>query len=288
MTSTIVVPCFDEAPRFDAGAFAQLADVVDGMVLVDDGSTDSTPALLDSLAESVPAGTIEVIRLDHNRGKAEAVRAGMQAAVAGGASIVGYFDADFATPVAELERLLAEITKDPQLEAVLASRVALMGHSIERKAMRHYLGRLYATAASLALGVAVYDTQCGAKLFRADADTQALFADAFVVNWTFDVELIARLIRVRDGSARPPAASAIYELPLDRWHDVAGSKVRPRDFAVALLEMVRIWSTYLSGNARRRPLQLARSANAADPAALLKTPTRADTGSTPEPGEEPR
>ena len=85
-------------------------------------------------------------------------------------TIVGYFDADLATPVAELERLLAVIGKDPQLEAVLASRVALLGHSIQRKPTRHYLGRLYATAASLALGVAVYDTQCGAKLFRVNDD----------------------------------------------------------------------------------------------------------------------
>jgi glycosyltransferase involved in cell wall biosynthesis len=239
MTSTIVVPCFDEAPRFDAGAFAQLADVVDGVLLVDDGSTDSTPALLDSLAGSAPAGTIEVIRLSRNRGKAEAVRAGMQAAVAGGASIVGYFDADFATPVTELERLLAVITKDPQLEVVLASRVALMGHSIERKAMRHYLGRLYATAASLALGVVVYDTQCGAKLFRVNDTLRAAIADPFPDRWAFDVELLARLLHPAPGVA-PIDADRIVEVPLNAWRDVGGSKLHMLPAARSLIALAGV------------------------------------------------
>ena len=170
---------------------------------------------------------IEVIRLGHNRGKAEAVRAGLRAAVAGGASIVGYFDADLATPVTELERLLAVIDEAIRSsQAVLASRVALLGHSIERKATRHYLGRLYATAASLALGVAVYDTQCGAKLFRRSATRcAAALADA-----------VPRPLVVRRRAARPPAASrrgrAADRRRPDRrgaahqWRDVGGSKLR--------------------------------------------------------------
>ena len=53
MTCSVVVPCFDEAARFDPGAFVQLAELVDLLVLVDDGSRDRTAALLDSLAESM-------------------------------------------------------------------------------------------------------------------------------------------------------------------------------------------------------------------------------------------
>jgi len=239
MTSVIVVPCFDEARRFDAGAFAQLAEVVDGAVLVDDGSTDSTPALLDALAASAAPGTIEVIHLGHNRGKAEAVRAGLLAAVARGASIVGYFDADFATPVTELERLLAVITKDPQLEAVLASRVALLGHSIERKAARHYLGRLYATAASLALGVAVYDTQCGAKLFRVNDALRAALADPFPDRWAFDVELLARLLHPAADVA-PIDADRLVEVPLTAWRDVSGSKLHTVPAARSLVALLGV------------------------------------------------
>ena len=239
MTSTIVVPCFDEAARFDASAFTQLTEVVDRLILVDDGSTDRTPALLDQLADTSSDGSVAVIRLGHNRGKAEAVRAGLQAAVAADASIVGYLDADFATPVSELERLLAVITKDPQLDAVLASRVALLGHSIQRKATRHYLGRLYATAASLALGVAVYDTQCGAKLFRVNDTLRAALADAFPDRWSFDVELLARLLHPAAG-VLPIDADQIVEVPLTEWHDVRGSKLHALPAARSLLALAGV------------------------------------------------
>jgi glycosyltransferase involved in cell wall biosynthesis len=240
VSCAIVVPCFDEAARFDADSFAQLAEIVDLLVLVDDGSTDTTPALLGALEADAPEGRVTVVHLARNRGKAEAVRAGLQAAVDAGASVTGYFDADFATPVSELERLLAVITKDPQLEAVLASRVALLGHSIQRKATRHYLGRLYATAASLALGIAVYDTQCGAKLFRVNDTLRAAIADPFPDRWSFDVELLARLLYPARGLV-PISADQIVEVPLTEWRDVGGSKLQmvPATRSVLALAGVR-------------------------------------------------
>jgi glycosyltransferase involved in cell wall biosynthesis len=239
MTTAIVVPCFNEAARFDVDSFTQLAELVDHLIVVDDGSTDDSAALLDTFAAGVGGDAVTVIRLECNRGKAEAVRAGLQAATATDATIVGYFDADLATPVAELERLLVVIGKDPQLEAVLASRVALLGHSIQRKPTRHYLGRLYATAASLALGVAVYDTQCGAKLFRVNETLRVALADPFPDRWSFDVELLARLLHPAAGV---PAIGPerIIEVPLTEWHDVAGSKLRLAPATRSLLALVGV------------------------------------------------
>lgn len=239
MTTAIVVPCFDEADRFDAESLLLLAELVDLLVMVDDGSTDRTPALLDAFAAMPHTGTVEVLHLDRNGGKAEAVRAGMQQAIADGASIVGYFDADFATPVPELERLLAVITKDPQLEAVLASRVALLGHSIQRKPTRHYLGRLYATAASLALGVAVYDTQCGAKLFRTSPALRAALSEPFPDRWSFDVELLARVLHPTSGVA-PVGTDQLVEVPLTEWRDVGGSKLHLVPAARSLLALAGV------------------------------------------------
>jgi hypothetical protein len=107
------------------------------------------------------------------------------------------------------------------------------------------LGRVFATVASLLLDLAVYDTQCGAKLFRGSPRTAALFAEPFTVSWTFDVELIARMKQERAARHEPGPGDVIYELPLDAWHDVAGSKVRSGDFLKAALEMLRIWRKYL-------------------------------------------
>ncbi len=87
------------------------------------------------------------------------------------------------------------------------------------------------------LALPVYDTQCGAKLFRAEPRTRALFEVPFVVTWTFDVELIARLIAHEREHGGGDVGELIYELPLEVWRDVEGSKVRPRDFVRALFEL---------------------------------------------------
>jgi dolichyl-phosphate beta-glucosyltransferase len=80
---------------------------------------------------------------------------------------------------------------------------------------RHYLGRLFATVASQVLHLPVYDTQCGAKLFRVTDDARAIFAQPFSVNWTFDVEIIARVQALRPEAKRPSGSNVIYELPLN-------------------------------------------------------------------------
>ena len=111
--------------------------------------------------------------------------------------------------------------------------------------LRHSGGRVFATLASLALGLPVYDTQCGAKLFRASREFESLLAEPFLTTWEFDVELMARLVRARRGSERPQAHQVIYEYPLERWHDVPGSKVRALDFFGSILGLARIRRTYL-------------------------------------------
>ena len=238
MTVAIVVPCFDEASRFDVDAFVGLAGEIDRLVLVDDGSTDATADLLDQVAARA-GDRVRVLRLARNGGKGEAVRAGMRAALDEGASITGYFDADLATPVTELVRLLDVLHGDATRDVVLASRVGLLGHAIERRLTRHYLGRLYATAASVTLGVPVYDTQCGAKVFRDTPALRSALANPFPDRWAFDVELLARVLHPGGGVA-PVAPEAIVEVPLRAWRDVAGSKVRPAASVRAALALVAV------------------------------------------------
>ena len=218
-------------------------------IFVDDGSRDGTLELLQKMAESEPE-RIQALGLPTNRGKAEAVRIGIIAALDRGSEFVGYFDADLATPLREISRLRAILQKKPEVEMVLGSRVQLLGRRIRRSAFRHYVGRFFATVAAWSLGLAVYDTQCGAKLFRSSEGTRALFTDPFITKWTFDVEVIARRIRAGRKSELPDIHSVLYELPLDQWSDISGSKVHPLDLPKALIDLWRIRRHYLRPTAK--------------------------------------
>jgi hypothetical protein len=127
---------------------------------------------------------------------------------------------------------------------IIGSRVKLLGRHIERRPSRHYLGRFFATAASAVLGLAVYDTQCGAKLFRASSAI-SFFQQPFCSRWIFDVEIIARLIQARRGKESRQPEQVIYEVPLLAWKDIPGSKLKYSDFVRAAWELLRIRNRYL-------------------------------------------
>ncbi|HET6334332.1 MAG TPA: glycosyltransferase [Polyangiales bacterium] len=244
----IVVPCYNEAQRLSVDSFREFATANAGVrfLFVNDGSTDDTSIVLESLASSEPH-RFEHLDQGQNRGKAETVRVGMLHALQQGPRYAGYWDADLATPLREITRFIATLEAHPQRDVCFGSRVRLLGRAIERNPLRHYLGRMFATVASVVLDLPVYDTQCGAKLFRATHATEELFEDRFCVNWTFDVELIARVQALRLRAGLTSAADSIYELPLDEWHDVAGSKVQASDFFKGLFEILRIHAKYGRG-----------------------------------------
>ncbi len=237
----IVVPCYNEAARLDVARFESYSAQPDAanLLFVDDGSTDDTAKVLAGLARRAP-GRIRALRLATNQGKSGAVRAGVLAALAGTPTFVGFWDADLATPLAAIPRFVATLEARPVLVGAIGARVRLLGTTIERSAARHYLGRVFATAASLVLGLAVYDTQCGAKLFRAGRLLSAAFAAPFRSRWAFDVELLARLEEAGRRAGAPPVEQTVIELALDEWRDVRGSKLHPLGMVGAGLDLAFI------------------------------------------------
>jgi glycosyltransferase involved in cell wall biosynthesis len=238
-----VVPCFNEAKRLDQAAFVALLHDSSpaSLVLVDDGSGDETLAVLRVLAQRAGLST-EIVALPKNRGKAEAVRQGLRRALDGHAEIVGYIDADLSTPPRELARL-ATLIRNGHYDLLMGSRVQLLGCTIERSHLRHYLGRVFATAASLSLRLPVYDTQCGAKLFRRTPALIAALAQPFTSRWAFDVELIARLLHPPAGLV-PIAIEHIREEPLLAWADVPGSKLKATAALRSGIDLLRLGSRF--------------------------------------------
>lgn len=238
----IVVPCFDEEQRLDVATFRRFVAQNDGIefIFVNDGSRDGTLRVLQSMREENPS-RFDVLDLQPNRGKAEAVRNGMAAAIERKPDYAGFWDADLATPLAEIAPMIEILDARPEIAMVFGARVRLLGRDINRHASRHYFGRIGATLISRTLALAVYDTQCGAKIFRASCDAAHLFSTPFLSRWIFDVEIIARYIRL---CGHDRASKAIYEYPVRQWHDVAGSKITSRDFVRSLRDLRKIGRAY--------------------------------------------
>lgn len=222
--AVVVIPCFNEATRLDVSALDLLASAGVTPLVVDDGSTDATAAIVEAAGH-------RVLRRPH-AGKGEAVRAGLRTAAAEGHDIAGWLDADLATPPQEWLRLLEALRDDDDVVMILGSRVAHLGATIVRRPLRHYLGRVFATAASLTLDVPVYDTQCGAKVVRLTETVCATLATPFSTTWAFDVELLQRLLQ-----AGVPA-TALREVPLRQWRDVDGGRLRPAGMVKGALELI--------------------------------------------------
>ena len=244
----VVIPCYNEAARLDLAAFStyrRTAGPSVGFLFVDDGSSDGTLAVLERLARDLGEGN-RVLHLERNAGKAEAVRRGILSALDENPSAVGFWDADLATPLEAIGEFRSVLTERPGIEMVFGARVALLGRTIVRRARRHYSGRAFATVVSLMLGLPIYDTQCGAKLFRVTPTLRGLFDQPFISRWVFDVEIIARQNRAARAGRATPSRQAIYEYPLERWTDVPGSKLGASDLPRVLWEVARIGYAYRS------------------------------------------
>jgi glycosyltransferase involved in cell wall biosynthesis len=241
----IVIPCYNEALRIDAGKFREFSreHPHHRLLFVNDGSTDGTLEVLDDLCRS-DLGRLAICDLPENVGKAEAVRQGLLRAFEADPDYVGYWDADLSTPLDAILTFCSVLDSRPDIEMVFGARISLLGRSVKRDLLRHYLGRVFATAASLALGIGFYDTQCGAKVFRATHEIKSLFQGPFSTRWIFDVEIVARLVATRRETDRPRVGEIVYEFPLHEWRDVAGSKVKPRDFVRAFFELAAISRRY--------------------------------------------
>jgi dolichyl-phosphate beta-glucosyltransferase len=225
---TIVLPAYNEEARLGAGLdelFAYLAsDVGDAalppdvrVLVVDDGSTDGTAAIVHHRPEAVASldgapPRLSILSVPHG-GKGAAVRAGMHAA---DGDVIVFADADMATPPDQLAPLLAAL-RDHDL--ALGSRIQPDGSDMRatQPPLRRLLGRAFHAVASIWVVGPVPDTQCGFKGFTRSA-ARDLFARQRVESIVFDVEIIY-LARRRD--------YRIAIVPI-RWSDRRGSRMRTR------------------------------------------------------------
>ncbi|MDH5638401.1 MAG: glycosyltransferase [Nitrospinota bacterium] len=243
--TALIIPCYNEDKRLAPEEYHQFLEKhgdID-MIFVDDGSSDGTFALLELIASQNP-GRVFPLRLEQNSGKAEAVRRGVLDSFERGYEFAGYWDADNATPLRLAPELIADL-QGKSVEMVMGSRVSILGKQILRSHGRHYLGRMFGTLASFILGLQIYDTQCGAKVFRNGDVMRKAFGEQFETDWTFDLELIARAILAgREKTPGAPASAIVIEHPLDEWVDVPGSKLKASHGFRILRDLWKVYVKY--------------------------------------------
>lgn len=208
------------------------------LVIVNDGSTDNTFHCLQSIRKNFE-NKVFIISNEQNAGKAQTVLNGMLYAMDNLASDkYAFLDADLATSLEECVAVSNQINDN--VSFCFGSRILTVDSKIERKAYRHYIGRVIATAISKVLKLEVYDTQCGCKVFDKDL-AQHIFQERFISKWLFDVELFFRTMK---HYGRAQAIAKMHEYPLKQWIDKGESKVKFSYFFKLWLDLWRIKMEY--------------------------------------------
>lgn len=236
MKVTIIIPFYNEVERISLDDFHQIFDSFPqyNFLLVDDGSSDKTFSILEEFKSKYSA--IEVLKLDGNVGKAEAIRSAVLSLSK--ADFISYYDADLATPFSELDKLIQFAVQQTNYKMVMGARIKLIGNGVKRSLKRHYFGRIFATIVSqFILKVAVYDTQCGAKVIDYQVAKQ-IFEKPFISKWLFDVELLKRLQKIYN------LKEVVKEIPLEKWEEIGNSKIKVSDFLRIPFQLFQIYRKY--------------------------------------------
>ena len=133
------------------------------IIVVDDGSTDRTVEMTENYINSSDKKIIKLIKNSH-KGKANGVRTGIFAAQG---EYILFTDADMATPIDELKRLMVWI-QDHNFDMVIGSREGIGAQRHNEPFIRHLMGRVFNLLVKIMLSLEFEDTQCGFKVMKKD------------------------------------------------------------------------------------------------------------------------
>jgi dolichyl-phosphate beta-glucosyltransferase len=230
---SIVIPVYNEEKRIHlflpgVTGYVKQQGFSCELVIVDDGSTDRTAAVVDDMLREQLPGNYRIIKLPKNSGKGAAIRKGMLEATG---DYIFFIDADGSTSIEEIGRFMPRFTE--AVDIYIARRTLKQKAPFKRK----FFGYGYIILANFILHLGVSDITCGFKCYRKRC-VQTIFARQRLNNWSFDAEniFVARKHGYR-----------IAEIPVD-WEHTPGSKVRVfRNVLTCGLDILRIKLNNLKG-----------------------------------------
>jgi glycosyltransferase involved in cell wall biosynthesis len=241
---SIVIPAFNEEDRLERclrelHSYFQTREWPAELVVVDDGSTDSTADVAGRTARAVPGMQLQLLRNSQNAGKGYSVRRGLLAARGEHTLIT---DVDLSTPIEEFEKLYQALA-DKQAQIAIGSRdLPESDVRVHQSNLRERSGKVFNLLVRGLLRLPFRDTQCGFKIFQTDV-SRSLFERQAVNRYSFDVEI---LLMAREAGLRT------VEVPVVWRHD-RGSRVRfLRDGLKMILDLGIITAKYWTGGYRPR------------------------------------
>ena len=237
---SIVIPAFNESARIPATLKTVVACVRERgwdaeVIVVNDGSTDSTAAIVRDFAASNPE--VRLIENPGNRGKGYSVRSGILQALG---EVVMFSDADLSAPIEEADRLFAAIAEGADI--AIGSRWLEKGRQTHRQPLyRQFFGRCFNAVTRGVMGLHFADTQCGFKAFTRAA-AQTVFQLQTIERWGFDPEIL--FIALKCGYK-------VVEVPVSWAHDERTRMSYLRDGIRMLEDVAKIrWNALLGRYAK--------------------------------------
>jgi len=233
---SIVIPAFNERARIEHALDRVMSCVTEQgwdaeVLVVDDGSTDDTAAIVQRWMERYPR--LHLVQNPGNRGKGYSVRNGLLQAAG---EIVMFTDADLSAPMEEAERLFAAIHEGADV-AIGSRWLDRKRQTIHQPLYRQFFGRCFNWITRVIMGLPFRDTQCGFKAFRRSA-AQVIFRLQTIERWGFDPEIL--FIAQKLGYE-------IQEVPVTWGHDERSRMSYLKDGMKMLEEMAVIRRNSIAG-----------------------------------------